>query len=284
MRVKLFEPCAMEYDRLDKPVEYTEDFLKELASSINMTRLVDEKHHGESIGDVSNFTFIDGALFGDVNTEKALDDLKYSPYFDCSLQDNGDTWLAVKPKGLVDVALTSNPRKPVKLPNTGGSNMSDTNNDNETIKILNGQVKDLNKELAIANNKLKTYEEKNKQFDDMEKELVELREWKETNEKVIEEQKPIIDAYKKDLDNKKSELITKMSNGNEELKVQLEKMDLEQLELMDNLTIHEQPPQGISSNNAKGLNEGDGSSDEETEQEARKEAVENMFSDLFKEE
>ena len=283
-RVKLFEPCYMEYKEYDKPVHYTEEFLKELASTVNKTNLVNEEHLSESIGDVSNFTFTDGALFGDVSTEQSLDNLKYSPYIDCSLQDDGDCWLAINPTGLKDVALTSNPRKPVTLPNTndGGSTMgNEGNNDNETIKILNGQVKDLNKELAIANNKLEANKEKLKNYDDMAKELEELRTWKADNEKVIEEQKPIIEAYNKELDNKKSNLIEKLSNGNEEVKTKLQSMDLAALETFDNLTVHEQPPEGIAAHNAQGLNEGDGSTDEEAEQQDRQAAVEGMFGDLF---
>ena len=284
-RVKLFEPCYMEYDVYDKPVRYTEQFLSELASKANKTNLVQEEHYSEKIGDVTNFTFIDGVLYGDVATEKALDNLGYSPYINCSLQEEEDYWLAVKPTGFTDVALTSKPRKPVQLPNTkGGSKMSDEKNDNEMIKILNGQVKDLNKELAIANNKLKTYEEKNKQFDELEKELKDLRKWKEDNEKIIEEQKPIIEAYKKDQETKRSELIEKLSNGNEEIKAQMKDKDLETLEFIDGLQSHEEPPQGIAAHNAQGLNEGDGSTDEQAEQEKRQKAVEGMFDDLFKEE
>ena len=272
----------MKYDVYDKPVKYTEEFLAELASKTNKTNLVHEEHLSEKIGDVSNFTFINGALYGDVDTDKSLDNLGYSPYINCSLQEEKDYWLAIKPTGFTDVALTSEPRKKVQLPNTkGGSTMSDEKNDNEMVKILNGQVKDLNKELAIANNKLKTYEEKNKQFNKIEKELQELRQWKEDNEKVLEEQKPIIEAYKKDQETKRSELIEKLSNGNEEIKAQMKDKDLETLVFIDGLQAHEEPPQGIAAHNAQGLNEGDGSNDEEAEQEKRQKAVEGMFDDLF---
>lgn len=282
---KLFEPCHMEYKELDKPVQYTEEFLSDLASKVNETSLVDEKHLGEKIGTVADFTFIDGALYGNVSTDKALDNLKYSPYIDCTLEDKGNYYLAIYPTGLRDVALTSNPRKPVQLPNTnGGSNMSDNNSDNETIKILNGQVKDLNKQLAIAENKNKANEEKLKKFGEMEKELSELRTWKEKNEKIIEEQKPIIEAYKADQETKRSDLIEKLSKGNAEVKTKIKDVDLETLELWDSLEVQEQPPQGIAAHNAQGLNEGDGSNNEETEQVERQKAVEGMFSDLFMEE
>ena len=281
-RIKLFEPGFMEYEGYDKPIQYTEDFLKELASVTIGTTLVNEKHLSESIGTVSNLTFTDGALWADVSTDKALDNnLKYSPYINCSLQEEGDYWLAIKPTGFRDVALTSNPRRPVSLPNTkGGSNMSNENGDNETIKILNGQVKELNKELAIANNKLEANKDKLKKIDEMEKELEELRTWKADNEKIIEEQKPIIEAYKKDQETKRSKLIEKLSGGNEEVKAQMKDKDLETLEFIDGLRSHEQPPQGIGANNAEGLNEGDGSEDKEAERKAELEAVRKMFPEL----
>ena len=282
--VKLFEPCYKEYEGLDKPVYYTEEFLKELTSKVNKTNLVNEEHFAETIGDVSNFKFTDGALFGLVNTEKATDNLGYSPYIDCSLEDNGDYWLAINPTGLTDIALTSKPRKKVSLPNTGGSKMGEGNSDNETIKILNGQIKDLNKELATANNKLEANKDKLSKFDEMEKELTELREWKEINSKLIEEQKPIIEKYNQFKENKKEELIKELSNDNEEIKAKLQDKSLEELEIQSELLglhHHDQPPKGIAAHNAEGLGEGDGETDEEAEQTARKEAVEGMFGDLF---
>ena len=280
-RVKIFEPCYMEYEQLEKPVKYTEEFLKELASRVNKTDLVYENHNGEVIGEVTNFTVIDGVLYGDVTSDKPLDNLSYSPYIDCSTIDDGNFWIADKVNGMIDIALTTNPRKPFKLPNTGGSQMSEANTDNETIKILNKQVQELNKKLAVAENKNKANEDKLNKFTEMEKELTELREWKETNQKTLEEQKPIIEAYNKQLSKRKEELLNKISNNNEEIKAKLQNESLETLENIDSLYAHEQPPVGISTNNAQGLNEGDGSNDEETEQTARKEAVENMFGDLF---
>ena len=284
MRVKIFEPCYKEYEGLDKPVYYSEDFLRKLASQINKTNLVEEKHFGEVIGDVSNLTFTDGALYADVNTDKALDDLKYSPYIDCSTVDKGDYWLAENVNGLIDIALTGNPNPSVKLPNTkGGSNMGEEN-DNETIKILNKQVKDLNKDLVVAQNKNKANEDKLKQFDEMEKELKELREWKETNSKLIEEQKPIIEKFNQYRDSQKEELLNKLSDGNEEIKAKLQDKSLEDLQMQEELLglhHHDQPAKGIGANHAQGLNEGSGETDEEAERTARNEAVESMFGDLF---
>ena len=135
VRVSLFKPCDMEYDVYDKPVRYSEEFLKELASNSTGCKLVGEEHYSESIGEVSNLTFNDGELFGEVITEQSTDDLKYSPSYDCKLIDKGDYWLATEGK-LLEVAMTNKPREAI-LNNTadeGGSNMEE-NTDNTTIKI-----------------------------------------------------------------------------------------------------------------------------------------------------
>lgn len=281
VRVSLFKPCDMEYDVYDKPVRYSEEFLKELASNSTGCKLVGEEHYSESIGEVSNLTFNDGELFGEVITEQSTDDLKYSPSYDCKLIDKGDYWLATEGK-LLEVAMTNKPREAI-LNNTadeGGSNMEE-NTDNTTIKILNDQVKDLNKKLAIAENKLEANKEKLKAYDELVKERDELKEWKETNEKVIEEQKPIIEEFNKAQTAKKEELLEKISNGNSEIRAKLENMNVTDLETIAGLESHDQDPKGVGANNAEGLNKGNGVDDKEAEQIARKEAVEGMFGDLF---
>jgi hypothetical protein len=275
----------MEYpNKYDKPVRYSEEFLKELASNCLGANLVKEKHHGEMIGRVSNLTFTDGALWADVSTDEALDDLKYSPSYDSTLVDNGDHWLATDGK-LLEVALTSNPRKAI-LNNTGdkgGSSMADNNNDG-TIEFFQNEVKRLQKENNKLDFQLNQANDKINGFEEKEAELKELREWKETNEKVIEEQKPIIEAYKKEKAEEREELLEKASQGNAEIKEQLKNCDNDALKAIANLHTTEQPAQGVGASNAPGLNEGDGETDEEAEQKERQEAVEGMFGDLFKEE
>ena len=287
-RVKIFEPCDMEYEVYDKPVRYGEEFLKELASQCSNAALVKEKHRGENIGTVSNITFTDGALWADVTTEEALDNLMYSPSYDSTLIDKGDHWLATNGK-LLEVALTSEPRRAIlnnTADNNGGSKMGNNNNDSNdgTIEFFQNEVKRLQKENNKLDFQLNQANEKIKGFEEKETELEELRKWKETNEKVIEEQKPIIEVYKKDQEAKREELLEKASQGNAEVKEQLKNCDTDTLGVIANLQTTEQPAKGVGANNAPGLNEGNGETDEEAEQKARNEAVETMFGDLFKEE
>lgn len=279
-KISIFKPCDITYPFLDKPVKYTEEFLKEIANNTSSVKIVDE-HYGKSIGKMDNFTFIDGELFVDADSTQSLQ--KFSPSFEnTTLVDEGDYYLATGGY-LVEVASTVTPR--LDNSNKGGSSMSENNSDNETIKILNNQVKDLNKQLAIAENKNKANEEKLKNYDELEKEVIELRKTNETNQKLIEEQKPIIEEYKQAQTAKKEELLEKASNGNSEIKAKLQDMSVDDLETIVGLQTHEQPPKGIPANQAEGLNEGDGSG-EETNPNGRlsKEQADEHYKTMFGEE
>ena len=275
-RVKLFEPCDITYPQYDKPVRYSEEFLKEIASQTIGTNLVNE-HYGEIIGYISNITFTDGGLYADADSSKSLS--KFSPSFDdLTLVDEGDYFLATDGK-LVEVASTVKPR----LDNSGGSKMGDEGND-KTMEFLSKEVERLQKELGKLEFKSKQDKEKLEKLEEYEKELKELREWKATNEKLIEEQKPIIEAYKAQQEKAHEDLLEKASQGNAEVKEQLKDLDNDTLETFINLQSQEQPAKGAGANNAPGLNEGDGSDDEAVEQENRTKAVEGMFDDLFEKE
>ena len=274
----------MQYNTYDKPVRYSEEFLKELAENCTSAVLVGEKHLGASIGDVTNITFTDGELFADISSDNSLDNLGYSPRFNCTLIDNGDHWLATDGE-LLEVALTSNPRKAIlnnTADKTGGSKMSE--GEDKTKEFLAGEIDRLQKENAKLDFKAKQDKEKLDKLTEYEKELKELREWKETNEKLIEEQKPIIEAYKEHQKKNHEELLEKASQGNAEVKEQLKDLDSKALEAIVNLKSQEQPAKGAGANNAPGLNEGDGSDNEDAEREERQKAVENMFGDIFEQE
>ena len=273
-RVSIFKPCDIEYPQYDKPVRYTEEFLKEIASNTVGTKLVDN-HYGKEIGNIANITFTDGELWADADSSKSLQ--KFSPSFDnLTLVDAGDYFLATDGR-LVEVASTTKPR----LDNSGGSHMTDNNND-KTMEFLSKEVDRLQKENAKLEFKSKQDGEKLKKVTEMEKELEELRNWKETNEKIIEEQKPIVEAFNAQQKQAHEELLEKASRGNAEIKEQLKDCDNKTLETFINLSSQEQPAKGVGADNAPGLNEG--SDNEEAEQEERQKAVEGMFSELFEEE
>lgn len=276
-RIQIFKPCELNYKEYDKPVRFTEEFLKEIANSTYKVPLVN-KHYGATLADVSNLSFDNNTLEVDVPEEFSKS--KYSPSFDnLTLTDEGEYYLATGGY-LVEVATNVKPR--LDNGEDGGSNMADNDKTNE---FLAKEVERLNKEIAKKDLKLDANKEKLEKFDEMDKELQELREWKETNSKVIEEQKPIIEKYNAYQEKHREELLEKASKGNKEVKEKLQNLRTEDLETIISLEVEEQPARGAGAGNAPGLNEGSGEKDkEQAEQKARKEAVEGMFGDLFKEE
>ena len=278
VRKSIFKPCELEYKEHDLPVRFSEEFLKEIASNTPSTVLVNE-HYGGVIGDITNFTFTDGELFADINSSHSLQ--KFSPSFDGLTLEKHDDYLLATGGRLVEVSSTDKPR--LDNSDDGGTRMGES--DDKTKEFLATEIDRLQKELAKKDLQIERNKEKLDKFDDMENEITELRTWKETNEKVIEEQKPIIEAYKKEQEQHRTDLLEKVSKGNPQLKEQFESFSTENLETYLKLHSEEQPPKGAGANNAPGLNEGDNSKDkEEAEQQARNEAVENMFGELFEKE
>jgi len=274
-RKSIFKPCDIEYDEYDKPVRFTEEFLKEIASNTYRAQLV-AQHYGGAVGDVKNLTFTDGKLVADVISNHALQ--KFSPSFDdLTLEEHDDYLLAIGGK-LVEVASTDKPR--LDNSNDGGSKMGEEGTNDKTMEFLSKEVDRLQKEIAKKDLAIERNKEKLDEYEKLEKEVGELREWKETNEKLLEEQKPIVEAYNNQQAQHREELLEKVSGGNPQLKEQFESFSTENLETYLKLHTEEQPPKGAGANNAPGLNEGGDDGDEKTKQAEELKAVESMFSEF----
>jgi len=280
VRVSVFKPCTLDYPQLDKPVKYTEDFLKEIASSTVMSNLVDS-HYGKTIGQVSNLSLTNGELFLEVPEE--FQDSKFSPSFeDLDLVEEDDFFLATK-GSLVEVAITNVPR--LDNSDEGGSNMSEEGEGSKlTNEYLAKEVERLNKEIAKKDLQIERNKEKLDKYDELEKEVKTLRESEENNKKLLDEQKPIVESFKKFQEEEHEKLLETASAGNAELKEKYAHFSNDDLKLIIDTHVEDQPAKGAGANNAPGLNEGSGETDEEAERKARNEAVEKMFSELdFKE-
>ena len=92
MKVTVFKVGDLSYPdaNLDKPVRYTESFLKDIACSTSSSKLTGKHGSNTGIGSLSNFIFDDGVLLADVNTEESLEGMGFSPEFNCDLLDKGD--------------------------------------------------------------------------------------------------------------------------------------------------------------------------------------------------
>lgn len=244
-RVSIFEPCVIEYEEYDKPVKYTEEFLKEIASNTISSKISNE-HYGDAIGTMSNFTFTDGKLFADADSSESLK--KFSPSFeDFTLVEEEDYLIATGGR-LVEVASTINPRL-----DNGGSNMAE---EDKTKEFLANEVERLQKEIAKRDVVIERNKEKLSSFNEMETELTSLRELKENNEKLINEQKPIVEKYNNWQSQQHEKLLETVSNGNPELKEKFKEWSTEQLQTMIETKLVNQPAKGVGTENAPGLNQG----------------------------
>lgn len=274
----LFKPCFMEYHEYDKPVQYTEEFLKQISEKYHKCKLVGEKHYSNRIGTVHGIEYTKDGLTGIIDTQNNISNKKYSPLFESTLIDKGDYYIAVNGK-LKEISLTSNPRQPLNKDyflNNNGENMTKENNNN-IESVLSDNVKELNKKVAILENKLKVATEKAEKYDELIQEHQKLQETIEVQNKKLEENKNIVEKYNKYTENKKQELLEKISSGNEEVKKKYEHMELKDLQLIhetitNTTIINDKDPKGISANEAQnaGLNQSSDNNNELTLEELDK--------------
>ena len=99
MRHELFEVGSYDYsdldDRLDKPVEWTEDDLKLIAENYRGGIPLTSEHDNIYVGIGNNIEYEEGKL---------------SPKVDVLLKDKGDSF-GIDTMSLIDVGVTKNPRK-----------------------------------------------------------------------------------------------------------------------------------------------------------------------------
>ena len=241
-----------------KPVVYTNQFLKDIASntigsSLELTH-GNEKH--DVIGYVNDFDFIDDELLANISTNNELNGLGFSPEFSADFIDRGNSYEAVNGV-LLKTILTDNPRSQIlcnsveENNSNGGSQMSE-----ETISILNKQVKDLNKELAIANNKLKTYEDKISSFDELQSQIDTLTRERDEFKVAVDKLTPNAEAYEEIVNTRKTELLDKVFGKDDTAKERWRKYSLEEIEDLAKYQSVQQLPHGVSAEVGEGIGEG----------------------------
>ena len=114
MRHELFEVGSYDYsdldERLDKPVEWTEDDLKLIAENYRGGIPLTAEHDKIYVGIGNNIEYEDGKLFLEVPDELDMEGKGLSPKVDVLLKDNGDSF-GIDTMSLIDVGVTKNPRK-----------------------------------------------------------------------------------------------------------------------------------------------------------------------------
>lgn len=249
-----------------KPIKYTSQFLKEIASNTMGSSL--ELSHGnntiDAIGYVNNFDFVDDDLVANVTTDESLNDMGFSPEFSANFIDRGECYEAIDGK-LLKTILTDAPRSKILCNSVeGGSNMNE-----ELIETLNKQIKDLNRQVAqkeaiidANKKKLDEYEELLSEKQNLEKDKIKLENDIEEYKNQINGLTPKAEAYAKIEESRKDDLLTKAFGDDEEAKKTWKDASMEQLESLANHREITKQANGIGSANAEGLGEGDSTDDE----------------------
>ena len=99
-------------DRLNKPVKWTAEDLKQIAENYRGGIPLTSEHDRVYIGIGNNIVFEEdkGKLFIDLPDELDMEGKGLSPKVDVLLKDNGDSF-GIDTMNLIDVGVTKNPRK-----------------------------------------------------------------------------------------------------------------------------------------------------------------------------
>ena len=244
-----------------KPVVYTDEFLKEIASKTMGSSL--ELTHGNNsidvVGHVNSFDFINGELVANVTTDEELKGMGFSPEFSVNFRDKGDKYEAIDGR-LLKTILTDSPRSHILCNSVEGNNVDEggSNVSEETIKILEKQVKDLNREVAQKDAIIEANKKKLGEYDELNERIAKLEKENNDYKSQIDDLTPKAEAFGKIETDMRTDLLTKAFGDDEEAKKPFQNATLEQLESLAKHREVTRKAQGVGAGNGEGIGEGEG--------------------------
>ena len=212
MKHELFEVGSYDYsdldDRLNKPVEWTEDDLKLIAENYRGGIPLTEEHDRVYIGIGNNICYENGKLFIDVPDELDMEGKGLSPKVDVLLKDKGDAF-GIDTMSLIDVGVTKSPRKITLLNSDITGDTGDTGETGNPAPAPQPQPQPPRKDANVATTLLlEKLQGKDAEIGKLQDEIKNLKEESEKYEeikKAIEEDKEFLDS-KEDILKELSEL------------------------------------------------------------------------------
>ena len=209
MRHELFEVGSYDYsdldERLDKPVEWTEDDLKLIAENYRGGIPLTSEHDKIYVGIGNNIEYEDGKLFLEVPDELDMEGKGLSPKVDVLLKDNGDSF-GIDTMSLIDVGVTKNPRKITLLNSEITGDTGATGNPNPeppapqpqpqpqpskdanvatTLLLEKLQGKDA--EIGKLQDEINNLKEESKKYDEIKKAIEENKEFIDSKDDILKE-------------------------------------------------------------------------------------------------
>ena len=212
MKHELFEVGSYDYsdldDRLNKPVEWTEDDLKLIAENYRGGIPLTEEHDRVYIGIGNNICYENGKLFIVVPDELDMEGKGLSPKVDVLLKDKGDAF-GIDTMSLIDVGVTKSPRKITLLNSDITGDTGDTGETGNPAPAPQPQPQPPSKDANVATTLLlEKLQGKDAEIGKLQDEIKNLKEESEKYEeikKAIEEDKEFLDS-KEDILKELSEL------------------------------------------------------------------------------
>ena len=204
MRHELFEVGSYDYsdldDRLDKPVEWTEDDLKLIAENYRGGIPLTSEHDNIYVGIGNNIEFEEGKLFIEIPDELDMEGKGLSPKVDVLLKDNGDSF-GIDTMSLIDVGVTKHPRK-IRLLNseitgeTGNPNpepapqpqpQPPAKDTNVATSLLLEKLQGKDAEIGKLQDEINTLKEESKKYDEIKKAIEENKEFIDSKDDILKE-------------------------------------------------------------------------------------------------
>ena len=206
MRHELFEVGSYDYsdldDRLDKPVEWTEDYLKIIAENYRGGIPLTSEHDNIYVGIGNNIEYEKGKLFIEVPDELDMEGKGLSPKVDVLLKDKGDSF-GIDTMSLIDVGVTKNPRKITLLNSeitgetgaTGNPNPAPqpqpqpapSKDANVATSLLLEKLQGKDAEIGKLQDEINSLKEESKKYDDIKKAIEENKEFIDSKDDILKE-------------------------------------------------------------------------------------------------
>lgn len=206
MRHELFEVGSYDYsdldDRLDKPVEWSEDDLKLIAENYRGGIPLTSEHDNIYVGIGNNIEYEEGKLFIEVPDELDMEGKGLSPKVDVLLKDKGDSF-GIDTMSLIDVGVTKNPRKITLLNSeitgetgaTGNPNPAPqgqpqpapSKDANVATSLLLEKLQGKDAEIGKLQDEINNLKEESKKYDEIKKAIEENKEFIDSKDDILKE-------------------------------------------------------------------------------------------------
>lgn len=249
--ITIFQTGEFDYTDIgiDKPVVYTMDNLKEVASRTSKID-VTEEHSNNVISYMSNFIIKDGMLMAEEPNNLELKGMGFSPVFNFDLIDRGEYY---EPNNIVmtEIGYTKTPRtrivyNSISVPN--GDSMSDSNIELQKLVKRNNELQE---EIGVLKKQQSQF---NKRIKEKDKEIKQIREeYADTDKKVKEYDslKEIEASYNKLISSKRDDLISQIIGKDKKKAEKFKDYTVEQLETTVELLKGKKSGKGITPNEKK---------------------------------